>query len=290
MTKDLFFTHDDLRFVYSDSGASDGEVVVLLHGFPQTRACWDGVTPHLVGAGLRVLALDQRGYSRGARPLGRRAYRLELLVADVVALVDHIGVDRVHVVGHDWGGAVAWSLAAREPDRLHTMTSLATPHSRAMIRSFWSSDQALRSLYIAAFQLPFLPELAITGRGERLLRRTLERSGLPSRDWERYRALLQKPGAFTAALNWYRALPFASSADRGRSSVATLYVYGALDFALRPRAASLTREEVDGPYRFETLADVGHWLPERAPDRVAALVLEHIAEHGAAEASRAASR
>src|SRR3954452_5570270 len=177
------FAHDGLRFDVTDAGPVDGEPVVLLHGFPQTRHCWRRVVPLLSAGGYRVLAPDQRGYSPSARPKGRRAYRLERLTADVIALADAIGTPRFHVIGHDWGGAVAWALAARHPDRLHTMTSLATPHSRAMTRSMWSSDQLLRSWYIALFQVPWLPELAFrTDATAARLRDRLVRSGLGEDD------------------------------------------------------------------------------------------------------------
>jgi pimeloyl-ACP methyl ester carboxylesterase len=269
------FEHDGLRFEVTDQGPLDGEVVVALHGFPQSRACWNGVAPLLGREGYRVLAPNQRGYSPAARPRGRRAYRLERLTADVVALAQAAGADRFHVIGHDWGGAVAWALAARHPARLLTMTSLATPHPKAMTRALWSSDQAARSWYIALFQLPRLPEHALRGLGGRAFRRSLERSGLDERVARAYTASLDEPGAATAALNWYRALPFATSADRGPSTVPTLYVHGTADFALGPRAAELTGANVKAPYTFVPLRDHGHWLPERAPDAVAELFIDH---------------
>src|SRR4051794_10696090 len=157
---------------------------------------------------------------------------MERLAADVVALADWAGIERFHVVGHDWGGAVAWALAARHPERLRTMTSLATPHGQAMRQALLSSDQLLRSWYVAAFQLPWLPELGVRGPGASAFRRTLERSGLDAGDAEAYTAKLREPGAATAALSWYRALPFLRSEDLGPSKVPTLYVYGAEDFAL----------------------------------------------------------
>ncbi|MGH8972691.1 MAG: alpha/beta fold hydrolase, partial [Acidimicrobiia bacterium] len=143
---------DGLVFDLTDAGPSDGEVVVLLHGFPANRGCWDGVVPLLAGAGYRVLAPDQRGYSPGARPRGRRAYRLDHLAGDVVALMDAVGVARVHLVGHDFGAAVAWHVATWHPDRLYSVTSLATPHGKALVRSMVSSTQPLRSWYVLFFQ------------------------------------------------------------------------------------------------------------------------------------------
>lgn len=275
------YTANGLVFDVTDAGPADGEVIVLLHGYPETRASWDGVIPRLTDAGYRVLAPDQRGYSPGARPGGRRAYRLEHLVGDVVALADAAAADRIHVVGHDWGGAVAWGMAAWQPERLHTMTSLATPHGRAMMRSMVTSSQALHSWYMLFFQLPRLPEMGITGPGRRLFRRTLRRSGLPDASIDRYLSVLTQPGAATGALNWYRALPFLRPSEMPPVEVPVLYVYGTGDFALGRKAAELTGRYVKGPYRFEVLEGVSHWLPEEAPDRVAALVIEQARAHGA---------
>src|SRR5205814_3021424 len=140
----------------------DGEVIVLLHGYPETKESWDGVIPGLVDGGYRVLAPDQRGYSRRARPKGRRAYGSEHLVGDVLALADAAGAERFHVVGHDWGGAVAWYCAMWHPERVKTMTSLATPHPSAFVRSLLTSTQLLHSWYFLLYQLPAIPEWMTT--------------------------------------------------------------------------------------------------------------------------------
>src|SRR6478672_3924708 len=175
------FTRDGLVFDVGDSGDGD-DVVVLLHGWPQDRHAWSRVAPLLAEAGLRVVSFDQRGYSPGALPRGRAAYRMSELVADVLALVDALGQTRVHLVGHDWGGAVAWAFAERHPDRLHTLTVVSTPHHRAMAWALRHGDQARKSWYMLAFQLPVLPELVLRRR----LPDVLRRSGLPEEDVTRY--------------------------------------------------------------------------------------------------------
>lgn len=161
------FGRDGLLFDVRDSGPADGPIALLLHGFPQSAACWDQVTPLLAAAGCRVLAPHQRGYSPRARPTGRRAYRADELVADVVALVETAGGQPVHLVGHDWGAVVAWLLAAQRPELVTSLTALSVPHPAAFLRAVVSSRQALASWYMAAFQLPWLPELALgrTGPG-----------------------------------------------------------------------------------------------------------------------------
>jgi pimeloyl-ACP methyl ester carboxylesterase len=173
------FTRDALTFDVVDAGPPEAEAIILLHGYPQSSASWRSVSPGLAAAGYRVLAPDQRGYSPGARPTGRRAYVMGELVGDILALADQAGIDRFHLVGHDWGGAVAWALGTDHPDRLHTLTVLSTPHPRALLRSMSTSIQALRSWYMGLFQVPRLPEwLTLAGEG-RFAWSSMLRSGLP---------------------------------------------------------------------------------------------------------------
>lgn len=271
-------TTGDLTFDVTLDGPEDGELIVLLHGYPETRASWDRIIPALTGAGYRVLAPDQRAYSPGARPRGRRAYTLDKLAGDVLGLADALGADRFHVVGHDWGGAVAWALAASHGERLLTVTSLATPHPAALARSMLSSKQALRSWYMAFYQLPVLPELTVSGPGAPLFRRALLRSGLDERAIDAYQEVLAAPGAATGALNWYRAAPL-HRPPTSAVAVPTLYIYAGRDVALTRRAADLTRDYVLGPYRYEVFENASHWLPEEHPDEVSRLLLEHVRAH-----------
>jgi pimeloyl-ACP methyl ester carboxylesterase len=267
------FRRGDLTFDVRDGGPPDGEPVVLLHGFPQDAAGWAPVEPLLHAAGLRTLAPDQRGYSPGARPPGRGAYRMSECVADVLALLDAAGLESAHVVGHDWGGAVAWWLASDHPGRVRTLTVLSTPHPGAMRRA-WLGRQALRSWYMLAFQLPFLPEWRLSD--PRFARRVLTESGLPRDHAERYAARLAEPGTATALLNWYRAIPWSIRSPAGRSRVPTTYVWGSRDFALGRTAAEATAKFVAAPYEFVELAS-GHWLPETDAPEVAKTVIARVA-------------
>jgi len=270
------YRNGELVFDVRDDGPADGEVVILLHGYPETKASWDDVMPGLVNAGYRVLAPDQRGYSPRARPKGRRAYTGDKLVADVLALADEAGAERFHIVGHDWGGAVAWYAAMWHPERVKTMTSLATPHPTALSRSFVTSTQLLRSWYFLFYQLPRLPEWTATSSfGRSRFRDTLVRSGLPEDKLDAYMQVLEEPGALTAAINWYRAVPFTPPTRQVPVTVPTLYVYGTRDLALGSKAADLTGRYVTGPYRYERL-DASHWMPEEVPDVVTKLIIEHI--------------
>jgi pimeloyl-ACP methyl ester carboxylesterase len=209
------------------------------------------------------------------------------LVADVVALLDAAGLAGAHVVGHDWGGAVAWALAERHPERLRTLTVLSTPHHHALVWAMRHGDQLLRSSYMAAFQVPLLPELLLGSQ----LPGVLRRSGLPEEDVRRYAARFRSPGAARGAMNWYRGLPVGALVGGGvrglvpggrggsstgpaprRITVPTTYVWGRRDPALGRAAAERTGRWVASDYRFVEL-DAGHWLPERESQAVSAEIL-----------------
>ena len=274
------FRRDGLTFDVRDAGPPDGEPVVLLHGFPQDSTAWTAVAGDLHAAGLRTLAPDQRGYSPGARPPGRTAYRLRELAADVLALLDAAGLGSAHVVGHDWGAVVGWALAAWHPERVRTLTAVSVPHPAAMAQAFVTSDQALRSSYMALFQLPVLPERLLLARDGAALRWMLLTSGLSPELSEHYVRRMQEPGALATALAWYRALPFHARDPVGTVRVPTLHLWSTRDAALGRTATERSRRFVDAPYRLEVLEGVPHFIPEVAPGRVAELVTEHVRAHG----------
>ncbi|WP_151524064.1 alpha/beta fold hydrolase [Serinicoccus kebangsaanensis] len=271
----LTHEHDGLRHEALLAGPGDGEPVVLLHGFPQDATAWGRVAPLLHDAGLRTLAPHQRGYAAGARPPAVTAYRMEHLVGDVLALLDTVGLPRAHVVGHDWGGAVGWALAAWHPDRVSTLTVLSTPHPAALRWAVRHGDQARRSWYIGAFQVPRLPEHVMA----RSLRRGgLARTGLPAQDVARYAARLGTARSLRGPVNWYRAAAGRGARPVGGVTVPTAYLWGRRDPFLGRSAAERTGRHVTGDYRFEELA-AGHWLPEKRPDVVAEAVLTGVHRH-----------
>ena len=271
------YERDGLTFDVFDAGPAQGPTVLLLHGFPQDHTAWDEVAPLLHAAGLRTQAPDLRGYSPGARPRDRAAYRMGEVTDDLVALLDAVGVDRAHVVGHDWGGSAAWSLANLHPDRVASLTVLSTPHPAAMRWAWTHTRQALTSWYMLFFQLPWLPERLFAPRLPGFLRS----SGVPAEQAQRYVARLAQPGALTAALGWYRGIPATMRAGGGggRTRVPTTYVWGRHDIALDRPAAEKTAEFVAGPYEFIEL-DAGHWRPEREPGAVADAVLARVRSAG----------
>lgn len=262
-----FFMRDGLRFPVRDEGPGGSEVVVLLHGFPQGPGAYDDVVPRLHEAGLRTLVPTQRGYAATARPTRRSAYSTEETTADVVALLDAAGVQRAHIVGHDWGAAPAWAVAAWHPDRVRSLTALSTPHPAAMGQALRQGGQALKSWYMAFFQLPWLPDQLARAT----LRGFLGRSGLPAANVEEYATAMAAPGAMTGALGWYRGIPHTKRSVR-RITVPTTYLWGNEDPFLGRVAAELTAARVGADYRFVEL-DEGHWLPERRATEVAEAVI-----------------
>jgi pimeloyl-ACP methyl ester carboxylesterase len=266
------FSRDGFTFDVLDGGPLDGPAVVLLHGFPQRASQWEGVSEILHRHGLRTLAPDQRGYSPGARPRGPRAYRMSELVGDTAALIERYGAP-VHLVGHDWGAAVAWATAAAHPDVVRTLTTVSVPHPAAFVRSLMRSDQALRSWYMLAFQPPGAVEL-LARRAPHAVGRFLKRAGMRDAEVARFREEIVEYGALPGALAWYRALPFAAGSSTGRVHVPTTHVWSDRDTALARRGAELTADQVRAPYELRVLEGVGHWIPTRASDVLAEIVLE----------------
>ncbi len=271
----LTLTASGLTFDALSAGPPDAELVLLLHGFPQFADSWTPIVQALATAGYYAVAVNQRGYSAGARPKDVKGYALRNLVADAVAFAEALGYQRFHLVGHDWGGLVAWQLAADHPGRLKTLTVLSTPHTGAFLRAVkHDPDQRRRSLYIPLFRMPFhIAEFLLLARNAKPLRKAW-RGKLPPQMIEANIERLRTNGTLTAALNWYRALSL--KARTGPITVPTLYVWGARDVALGPTAAHATGNYIQAPYRFEILTDASHWLLEDSHERIAELLLEHL--------------
>ncbi len=235
--------------------------------------------------GYRSIAPNLRGYSPGANPRDAGDYSMDKLVADVIGIADARGVDRFHLVGHDWGGALAWSVAGEHPQRLLSLTSISTPHGAAMLEALRSSTQSLRSIYMGFFRIPRLPELLLQAGNYAQLGVSLRAFGLPSAAWHRDRQQLRRVG-MRGPLNWYRG---ATKRLRPRRvSVPTLYIWGRRDPFLGRKAAELTSKYVTGPYRFEELK-AGHWIPDRNADDLQRILGEHLEDFAAPPATAAAT-
>ncbi len=258
-----------------EAGPGNGPLVLLLHGFPQSSAEWKAQLAALGAAGYHAVAPDQRGYSPGARPEVDDAYHIDALVGDVLGLADALGAERFHLVGHDWGAIVAWHVAARHPERLHTLSIVSVPHPNAFARALApgsGTDQPARSTYIAGFKQPG----AEAAMGEAFLRMAFEASGLAGHDVEDHVRVLGEPGAMRAALGWYRAYDFLGQ-SAAKIEVPTLFVWSTADPALGREGAEWTAEHVAAPYRFVVIEDGPHWLPETHADALNRLLLEQLA-------------
>ncbi|HEY7926690.1 MAG TPA: alpha/beta hydrolase [Candidatus Dormibacteraeota bacterium] len=267
-----------LRFETVLAGPASGEAVILLHGYPQSAEAWRDTLSWLAARGYRGVAPSLRGYSPGANPPNAGAYAMPNLVGDVLGIADALRIDRFHLVGHDWGGALAWMVAGNHPDRVLSLTVLSTPHPLAMAEALRTPAQAMRSSYMAFFRIPRVPEAMLSfanfaqqGLGVRV-------SGLPRWAWQRDRDHLRRVG-IRGPLNWYRGATRGIGRPR-RVSVPTLFIWGRHDPFLGRRAAELTEKCVSGEYTFVEL-NTGHWIAERNADQLRRLLGEHIDAHHA---------
>jgi len=259
------FAHvNGIRLHYIDAGPTDGPLVVLLHGFPEFWYTWRHVIPALAAAGYRVVAPDMRGYNRSEKPDSVRAYHVTELVADVVGLIERLDRQRAHLVGHDWGGGVAWEVAIRHPDIVDRLAVLNAPHPQALREALTGSPrQLVRSWYMFYFQVPWLPERVLTSDRLGVFDSVFEDANADAytdTDLERYRAAFQREGTPRGALNYYRSamrdglrrLVAGDDPESGDVPVPTLVIWGEQDRALE---SSL-------------LDDLDKWVPERRIERV----------------------
>ena len=264
------FTFDALA-----AGPAEGDLVVLLHGFPESSFEWQHQLRALAAAGYRVVAPDQRGYSPGARPAEVEAYRIDHLSADVLAITDELGGHRFHLVGHDWGSGPAWHIAGRWPNRLKTVTSISVPHPSAfgaVYRGEIPGDQKEKSAYMDFFRQVGTAEDALLPG----MRNMFIGAGLGEEVADQHSRIVGQREGLTGGLNWYRANHI-EDMDVPAIEVPTLFIWSDGDIYLGREAAEATERYVTGPYRFEVIEGVDHWVPEKAPERVNELLLDHFA-------------
>ena len=265
----------DYTFDVDISGPDDGEPIVALHGFPESKAEWTPLTQRLVAEGYRVIAPNQRGYSPGARPTDVASYEMEHLVADVIGLLDALNLDTAHIVGHDWGAVVAWFVAGQHADRVRTLTAVSIPHPAAFGWAIRNDEvQQQRSAYFTLFRQEGKAEHVLLADDAAKLR-AMYGDTIDPAYIEPHVQLLTQPGALTGGLSWYRAMS-RDFGDLGSIEVPTTYIWSTGDLAVSRAAAERSGDHVSGPYEVIELPDVSHWLPEEAPDALAEAVLRRI--------------
>lgn len=267
------FTFDALA-----SGPESGELVMLLHGFPTTSREWEAQIIALAKVGYRAVAPDQRGYSPDARPTDVASYAIPALIVDVLAMVDSLGRERFHVVGHDWGGGIAWGLAGIAPDRVLSLTALSTPHPGAFAAALAdpNSCQYGASAYFQVLGAPDSDLRDVAALGDAF-------DGVPQEIVQEYfERVLLDPVALDAALNWYRANVadgmLSGAASLGAITVPTLYLWGTDDRFFCRETVEATAAHVSAPYRLVELDGIGHWVAETVPDVVSEEILAHVGE------------
>ena len=267
-----------LTFHVRTAGPARGELVILLHGFPESSYEWRKTMPALARAGYRVVAPDLRGYSPGARPLEVTQYNLLMFVSDVLALADHLRAPRFHLVGHDVGGLVAWGTAQFFGLRVKSLTALSVPHPGAFAEQLADPDscQSEASAWYADVMPLDAAQKQLDDEDSLLRQVWSEREPDAAEEYER---LLGTPAALDGALNVWRA-NFVNGQPQGALPipvlVPTLYLLGDRDPYNCPEAEPSTKRLTWAPYRFELLEGVGHWIPEDAADAFNRLLLSHL--------------
>jgi pimeloyl-ACP methyl ester carboxylesterase len=272
-----------IDFHIVEAGERGAPLVLLLHGFSEFWWAWRKQLTPLAQAGFHVVAPDLRGFNLSSAPQEVSAYALDALAADIVALSDALGAERIYLVGHDWGAVIGWWVAARYPERLKRAVFIAGPHPAAWARQALSSpSQALRSAYIAFFQLPWIPEAALGARGFAWLKSAMRRStrarSLDPGTLTQYARAWERPGALSAMLNYYRAL----RRLKGQAPVApikppVLVVWGDRDRFLG-RAVMAASADLCDDARLITIAGASHWLHWEDPERITAEILGFLRE------------
>lgn len=272
---------DGLRLHYVHVG--HGPPVVLLHGFPEHWYAWRHQLPALAAGGFHAVAPDMRGFNLSDKPKGVRAYALERLAGDVEGLLDHLEVSRAHLVGHDWGGAVAQAFAMRHPERVQSLALLNMPHLPRFAAALRKPSQVKRSWYIFFFQLPWLPEAASRAKDFAALRALLRDDPVRADAFDdeaiqRYVDAMAQPGALTATLSYYRAMLRHPFLRMKRIEAPTCIIWGERDRVFLNTLAEPHRRWM--PHAtVHRLADASHWVQADRPQRVNELLLEHLSTH-----------
>ncbi|MEJ7712514.1 MAG: alpha/beta hydrolase [Pyrinomonadaceae bacterium] len=283
-TSDPSFKHGyaqigGVRLHYVECGEGD-ELIILLHGFPECWYSWRHQLRSLGASNYHVVALDLRGYNLSDKPLSVSAYKMDALVADVLGLIHHFGRYNAVIVGHDWGAAVAWTVAIKHPNYVRKLAALQVPLPAAWAANM-TLKQLMKSWYMLFFQLPRLPEWMLSRNDfealDRMFKKTvIERGAITDADVSVYKAALRDPRSLSGAINYYRAnVPEMFFQQRGKEPIArvkvpTLFIFGEKDFAILPETVRNVEAYVDAPYTELRIGNSGHWVQQEAAAEVSA--------------------
>ena len=267
-----------LKFDCRVSGNEADELVIFLHGFPETSCMWQQLMDKVSTQGFYCLAPNLRGYSKNACPKGTKNYKVTQLREDILGIAGILNKDKFHLVGHDWGAVIGWGLTFYHPDRILSWSGLSVPHTSAFGKALKvDKDQKKRSRYIMWFLLPFIPEFMIRRNDFQVFRKLWKHSSDEER--EDYLSVFRRRESLTAALNYYRANIGRGKAERiGDINVPTLFIWGRNDKAIGSFAAENNQHYMKGPYTFLDL-DGGHWLIQTNYNEVEAAVTDHLTKY-----------
>ncbi|WP_342647888.1 alpha/beta hydrolase [Mucilaginibacter sp. CSA2-8R] len=280
--KERFDQVNGINLHINYEGDAQAKIIIFLHGFPEFGYAWHQQITFFASQGYYALAPDQRGYNLSDKPKGVKAYRLDALVTDVAEWIKQLTPHKVILVAHDWGGGVAWALAAQHPELLQKLVILNMPHLAVMKKHLRTNiKQIFKSWYAAFFQIPLLPELLCRLWNFRFLTQALVRSANPdtftAQELENYRKAWRQPYALTAMLNWYRAFRYDIGKKHPEVSVPTLIIWGKKDSALSAEMAEDSLATCKQGKLF-MIEDATHWLHHEKPDEINQMILRFIRE------------
>ena len=270
---------DGVRIVYADHGPEDGTPVLMIHGFPDSVRLWRHQIPVLTDAGYRVVAPDLKGYGRSDKPESVSKYAIAEMAEDMLAVMDSAGIERAHLVGHDWGAGIAWYLAIRSPDRIRSLVALSVGYPTAFREA--GLRQLEKSWYMLLFQFEGIAEKWLSGNDWKTLGNWTRNAS----ERDHWIEDLSRPGALTAALAIYRANMGPKRLVEGAAlrlppvEVPVMGVWSTDDMALTEKQMKSSERHIDAEWRYERIEDVSHWIPVEAPDRLNQLLTHWFAEH-----------
>ena len=281
-TQDKMIETNGIKLHIVQKGDSESPLVLLLHGFPEFWYGWRQQIDFLAGMGFRVVVPDQRGYNLSDKPKGIDAYRIDNLTLDIIGLIDALKYKKATIIGHDWGGMIAWQLAIKYPERLEKLIILNIPHPKVMKKTLLTSwQQKRKSWYIFFFQVPWLPELISSRINFALLRKGLIKSSrrgtFSETDLKQYQEAWSKKNALRSMINWYRAA-FRTMFEKSVKSyidIPTLLIWGMKDFAL---ISDMAQPSIDlcRKGRLVFIKEASHWVQHEEPDRVNLLIKDFL--------------